>query len=145
MSRKIKKAYKRTRVTTDVLDRKTKCLQSEKKSSDINHIVSKAVQTGMLPIRMNRQPLPALPDAMTYQDMLNKVVFAQQQFDRLPSNIRAEFSNDPANMLRAVHDSSDNLELKEKLQKLGILELTQSPPEAPSEEPLPPPPSSDED
>lgn len=123
MERKIKPAYARTRVTTDIPeDRKTKAVQSEKKHSDINNIVAKAYQTGSLPILMGRQHMPDLPTEATYQDMLNKVVFAQQAFERLPSAIRAEFDNKPEKMLAAIERSKDSPETAKKLQNLGILE-----------------------
>jgi len=122
MTRKLKKAYTRTRVQTQISERKTKAVQSERKHSDINNIVSKAYKTGQLPVLMNRQPMEQLPDALTYQEALNKVVFAQQQFERLPSSIRSEFENKPENMLSAITKAEKNPELKKQLQSFGILE-----------------------
>lgn len=120
---KIKPAYSRIRITTDIPEhRKTKCVQSEKKNADINNIVARAYQSGQLPVLMNRQPLPDLPTEATYQDMLNKVVFAQQAFERLPSNIRAEFENKPEKMLKAIEHSREDEKLKAKLQEYGILD-----------------------
>lgn len=120
---KIKPAYYRTRITTVIAeDRKTKCVQSEKKNADINNIVARAYQSGQLPVLMNRQPLPDFPTEATYQDMLNKVVFAQQAFERLPSNIRTEFENKPEKMLQAIEHSKKDEKLKAKLQEYGILD-----------------------
>ena len=68
--------------------------------------------------------------AMTYQDMLNTVVFANQQFERLPSAIRAEFDNKPENLLAALHAKEKSPETAKKLQDLGLLEI---PPLAPTE------------
>lgn len=129
--RTVKAPQERTRVQTDNPDPKTKCVQSERKNSDINNIVAKAHQTGRLPVLMQRQPIPAMPDVESYQDAMNKVVFANQAFERLPSQIRAEFENSPAKMLAAIEQSTKNPELKEKLQKIGIIE-----PNAPLAEPL---------
>ena len=98
--RELKSAYSRTRVITEIpADTKTKAVQSERDHADINHIVARAYKTGQLPILVNRQPIPELPQVQTYQDMLNKVVFAQQAFERLPSAIRAEFENKPEKLL----------------------------------------------
>lgn len=92
MSRQIKQPQERTRTITQIpSDTKTKCVQSEKHASDINNIVARAYKTGQLPILTNRQPIPELPDHATYQDMMNKIVFAQQKFEQLPSNIRTDF------------------------------------------------------
>lgn len=121
--RKVKTAYQRDRVVTQIPDeRKTKAVQSEKKRSDINNIVSRAYKTGQLPVLMNRQPLPNLPQFESYQDALNKVVFAQQQFERLPVAIRNEFSNKPENMLKAIDKSVKDSVVKARLQEIGILE-----------------------
>lgn len=117
--RKIKKAYTRTRVTTENSSNKTRCVQSERKNSDINNIVGRAYQTGMMPT-LNREAL-ALPTALSYQESLNKIVSANQAFERLPSQIRDEFSNNPENLLTAVEQSKSNPELKSKLQQLGVL------------------------
>jgi phage internal scaffolding protein len=123
MSRKIKKAYTRTRVKTQIPEeRKTKAVQSERKNSDINHIVAKAYKTGQLPVLMNRKPIEQMPDELTYQEALNKVVFAQQQFEQLPSAIRAEFENKPENMLAAISRSEKEPAVKAKLQEMGIME-----------------------
>lgn len=130
---KIKAAYHRTRVVSEFPEeRKTRAVQSEAKHSDINNIVAKAFKTGQLPVLMNRQPIPDLPDAMTYQDMLNKVVFAQQQFERLPSAVRAEFGNKPENMLTAIAQSKDNEGIAKKLQEMGVLEKPIRPASEPS-------------
>jgi len=127
---KIKKAYARTRVQTVIPDdRKTKAVQSEKTHSDINNIVAKAYKTGQLPVLTSRQPIPKLPEAGTYQDMLNKVVFANQQFERLPSSVRAEFENKPQNMLHAIELSKDNAGIAKRLVELGLIDPPPSPKE----------------
>lgn len=133
--RKIKAAYARTRVqTVGDPDRVTKCVQSERKHVDINHIVAKAYQTGSLPVLMGRKPVEVLPDAMTYQDALNKVVFAQQAFERLPSEIRAKFENKPEKMLAAIGEADKNPEIKSYLQNVGILEKELPPTRSPAEQ-----------
>jgi len=119
--RQVKSPHERTRVITEIADPKTRAIQSEARNSDINHIVAKAYQTGQMPVLMNRQPLPDMPNVESYQDAMNKVVFANQAFERLPSAIRAEFANSPQNMLYAVENSHNNPELKSKLEKLGLL------------------------
>jgi hypothetical protein len=121
--RKIKPAYSRTRVQTkQPKEHRSKVLQSERDSSDINNIMARAHKTGQLPVLMGRKEVQPLPDAQTYQDCLNKVVFAQQAFEQLPSNIRTIFENDPKNLLSAISQSQSDDNLKAKLQEIGILE-----------------------
>ena len=132
--RRVKNPYERTRVVTKVKERRTKAVQSERKSADINNIVARAYQTGQLPVLMGRQHIEQLPDVESYQDAMNKVVFAQQQFERLPAAIRDEFDNDPSKMLQAVSQSGENPELKKKLQTLGLIETPETPSNPPAEQ-----------
>jgi phage internal scaffolding protein len=134
---KIKPAYTRTRVTTKIDDRKTKAIQSEKKHSDINNIVAKAMKTGQLPVLMNREPLPEFPDVQSYQDAMNKVVFANQQFERLPAKIREKFHNSPVLMLSALEDSKTDSAVRQKLEEFGLLDKQPSPPAEQSGEAAP--------
>lgn len=133
MTRKIKSAYTRTRVKTSPKSTKTKAVQSEKHASDINNIMARAHKTGQLPVLMNRKEAQPLPDGQTYQDALNKVVYAQQQFEQLPSNIRTIFENDPVKMLEALSQSDKNADVKVKLQEIGLLEIPPAPPAEQSE------------
>jgi len=118
--RTIKSAHQRDRVKTyGDPDRKTKAVQSEKHASNINNIVAKAHVTKQLPVLMHRQPIENLPTDLSYQDALNKVVYAQQSFARLPSEIRTKFDNDPAKLLQALQDPTKNLDL---LVEASVLE-----------------------
>lgn len=131
--RSVKIRYDRRRVVTDVPDRKTRALQSEKRNSDINHIVAKAIETRQLPVMMNREPLPEMIPAATYQDMLNTVVFAQQSFERLPAEVRQSFANKPENMLAAIEQAKDNPKLRSDLVNLGLMNpLSEQAPSAPT-------------
>lgn len=133
-SRKVKSPYSRTVVKTDVLERRTRAVQSERNRSDINNIVARAHKTGQLPVLVGRKPVPSMPDVESYQDAMNKVVFAQQQFERLPSEIRTKFSNDPRNMLDAIEKAEENPEVKTFLQEIGLLNKPDPDPVTPAEQ-----------
>lgn len=124
----VKKPYERTRVQTHNTCTKTKCVQSEARSSDINNIVARAHKSGQLPVLMNRNHIPNLPDNLTYLEAMNTVVQATQAFERLPSAVRAEFQNKPENLLHAVHNCEGNEKMTQHLQSLGILEKPPIPP-----------------
>lgn len=131
LKRKVKGVRERTRVISEIdPDRVTKCVQSEREHSDINNIVARAYKTGQLPI-LKREPIPDLIDQHTYQDMLNKVVFAQQQFERLPSQIRETFDNKPEKMLAALDLKEKPPELVKILEDVGLLEKKIPEPENP--------------
>lgn len=128
---KIKPHGTRTRVITEIpADTKSRVLQSEQKACDINHIVARAKQTGQLPILMGRQPIVDLPNQQTYQEMLNTVVVAQQQFARLPSSIRNQFDNKPENLLHALDAAKTNEKTADTLREMGILNAKPPEPEA---------------
>lgn len=57
-------------------------------------------------------------DAMDYQESLNTVIHAQEQFESLPANVRERFGNNPASFLAFVNDPKN----AEEAGKLGLLQ-----------------------
>lgn len=91
--------------------------QSEKDATDINKILEKYKKTGILPNMILNDPTYGdFSEALTYQESLNTVLKAREQFDGLSASLREKFQNDPAKFLEFVHYSSD-----EELDKLGLL------------------------
>lgn len=78
---------------------------SFKDECDVNKIVSRYQKTGQLPSLIKNNPrygdFASVPD---FQDALNLVAHAQEQFAALPSRVRAECYNDPAVFLDRVQD-----------------------------------------
>lgn len=110
--------------------------QSEAKTADINYIVSKAKQTGFLPVHRSSEPLAGIPDAESFHEAANIVTRATQMFESLPSPVRQEFDNNPAKLLEALH----NPEAKDKLIELGVVEPPPTEPSQPAQEPPADPP-----
>lgn len=129
---KIKPHGTRTRVQTDNPEPKSRVIQSEAKNCDINTIVARAKQTGTLPVLMGREPIAELPTAATYLDMMNQVVQARQQFERLPAAIRNQFDNKPENLLATLEASQKDTKIADNLREIGILNPKEEtpPPEA---------------
>lgn len=103
----------------DQSEQKSRTVQSEADSCDINKIMERFNRTGKLP-RM--QELPAkYGDArvVDYATAQQIVIDAKAQFMQLPGMTRKAFGNDPKNFLEAIADTS--IENQEKLLKLGIL------------------------
>jgi len=73
--------------------------------TNVNTILKKFELTGQLPdlIRSNPQ-FGDFSDVPDYQDSLNRVLFAQEQFAALSSRVRARFENDPAKFLAFASD-----------------------------------------
>lgn len=103
----------------DQSEQKSRTVQSEADSCDINKIMERFNRTGKLP-RM--QELPAkYGDArvVDYAIAQQIVIDAKAQFMQLPAMTRKAFGNDPKNFLDSIADTSK--ENQEKLLKLGIL------------------------
>jgi len=86
--------------------------QSFKRECDINHIISKYQQTGLIEHVSRYQGQYAdLTDYPDYQESMNKVIDANNAFMSLPSSLRKRFSNDPAEFLHFVSDPANANEL----------------------------------
>lgn len=89
---------------------------SFKKECDINEIMRRFQTKGVIDHYAARAPEFIDVPALDYQDGLNIVAAAQENFAGLPSSIRAKFQNDPANYLAYVEDPK-NLE---EMRTLGL-------------------------
>ena len=99
------------------------------KECDINNILKQFRKTGMITHVAKQQGYYGdFIGAGTYHDALNLIQDAQDMFMTLPSQIRAEFDNDPAKFLEFVHNP-DN---EEKMREMGLLQkVPQAAPEPP--------------
>lgn len=106
---------------------------------NINNIISKYKQTGVLP-NSARSALAQFGDfseVPSYQDALNTVMLAQDVFAELPSAVRNRFSNDPGEMLAFLNNSNN----REEAIKMGLIDPSTGRAPAPTEaqEPTSPP------
>lgn len=88
--------------------------QAHKDECDINNIVKRFMQTGVIDHLKTAEQAGVfadLPDPFSYQDALNLTIAAQRSFDTLPSDIRARFGNDPAQFLAFTGDPANQAEL----------------------------------
>lgn len=84
--------------------------QCFKDDCDINNILRKYETTGVLPEVIKTNPQYGdFSDVLSYEDSLNVVAMAQEQFSYLSAKVRRRFDNDPAKFLEFVDDPS-NLE-----------------------------------
>lgn len=84
---------------------------------DINKIIGRHLRDGTFPHQPvdNFVDLTNIPD---YQTALNTVLKIDDAFAQLPSNIRAEFSHDPAALMAALEDPTQH----RRLIEIGVLE-----------------------
>lgn len=94
-------------------------VQSDAADCDINVIMSRYKQTGVLPLNMLRNKKGIYADVSEfgdYRDCLNKVQAAEHMFMSMPSDVRARFQNNPALFL----DFASNPRNAQELIDLGL-------------------------
>lgn len=107
----------------------SKTQQNCKDECDINLIVKKHAQTGLLTHTNKNEPKYGdFTRAMPYQDAMNLVAQADEQFSLLPAELRKKFENDSAQFLAFCEDENNITEM----QDLGILPKPKSPAAPPS-------------
>lgn len=110
--------------------------QSAKTECDINFIVGRFKQTGVL--QHARETLGQYGDftGMDFQEAMHVVIKGQQAFEALPAKLRNRFNNDPALFLDFCADPENS----EEMVKLGLKVAPEAPeaPAAPSAAPTPP-------
>lgn len=93
---------------------------SQAADCDINNILKKFQQTGILPGSNVEQLFSDVSDAPSYQEALNLVLHAQEQFMALDAHTRARFHNEPEEFMKFVHDPENASDLV----KMGLATLT---------------------
>lgn len=118
----------RKRVTLDCSNLPSMTEQSHKESCDINVILRNALSQGQLPDMIKSNPqygdFSTLP---TYQESLNTVIHAQDQFAALPALVRERFQNDPGQFLSFATDVKNI----DEMVKMGL--ATYKPGQSPDE------------
>lgn len=87
---------------------------------DVNHILRKARETGLLANPFGKAQAPQFgdfSDGFDFQAIQNTLARAQERFEALPSAVREEFSNSPAKLLRFVQDEKNY----ERALELGLV------------------------
>lgn len=103
-----------------------KTVQSDARDCDINAIMSRYKQTGILPLnvfRTNKGVYADVSEYGDYRDCLDKVTKAEQMFMSLDSKIRRRFDNDPYKFLAFCSDAKNVNELVD----LGLAEVREAP------------------
>lgn len=91
--------------------------QQFKDETDINNIVNGMARNGVMPQYMAGTPIYGdFTDAGDYQEALNLVMHAREQFDALPSGVREKFMNDPARF----YEFANNPKNEEALVDMGL-------------------------
>lgn len=135
MSKKVRNAFDRDRVCFEC-DGESLTEQSHADQCNINVIVKRALQTGVVPGN------PGVPEyldvpAVSYHEALELVRNADTAFADLSAHARAIFNNNPADLLATLESSDDSA--RERLYESGLLDRPASVDPAPLSDPAPPP------
>ncbi|WNK13757.1 MAG: internal scaffolding protein [Microvirus sp.] len=100
----------------DFTDDPGKTDHSQAKECDVNVIVARMIKTGVSPAERGNPVYGDYSDVPSYQEALNIVHNAEEQFRHLDAVTRARFSNDPSAFLQFVGDARNT----EEMVKLGL-------------------------
>lgn len=101
----------------------TRTKQSFKEECDINNILKKYGRTGQLPDLIEKDPIYGdFSEPTSYQEAMNLVILANEQFANLSAKTRERFSNDPVKFL----EFTNNPENIDEMVKLGLAKKQQS-------------------
>lgn len=98
--------------------------QNFKDECDINSIVARALRAGMLPQGKLNPVFSDFSEVKSYQEGLDVVIRAQNQFNALPAHVRKRFHGDPAEFLEFATDPKNTKEMVE----LGLATWKGQPP-----------------
>lgn len=129
--------YPRAEMPEDKLTSRTQ--QHFAGESDVNSIVRRAKKGVPLPLRISTPLYGDFTSGVDFQDSMNRIAVAKSNFEMLPSDLRLQFHNDPAELLDFINDP-ENLE---EAIELGLLSapapaLEVPPAPEPASEPVPP-------
>ena len=91
--------------------------QHFKDECDINNILRQFNITGQLPEQTISPRYGDFTGISDYHSALNQVIAAEDEFMRLPADLRARFENDPAQLIQFL----DNYENYNEAVKLGLV------------------------
>ncbi len=100
-----------------IIKGKSKTKQAHKDECDVNKIIAKYRKTGVLThLKNNPQNFEFAPN-LDFQESLEYVEKAREQFMELPATIRNKFQNNPADFVAFV----ENPENKSEMIEMGLL------------------------
>lgn len=92
--------------------------QSEKDKTDINLLSQRTLKMRLQGNPNGRQPIYGVMPAISYHEMMNKIIDMDTQFNKLPPKIRRRFHNRPEQMLAFLGDEKNRREALE----LGLID-----------------------
>ena len=91
--------------------------QSERREADINFIVNRYQETGVMAHFQKYSGEYGEFDSTDFHQAMNMVASAKSMFESLPSSVRNMHQNDPAKFMDWIHDENN----AEKAREMGLL------------------------
>lgn len=107
--------------------------QSEAAATDINLIMKRYEQTGLLPQAVREAVFTDVSQVGDFRTALEVIRVAQEGFMQLPAGVRSEFQNDPAAFVDFCSDPGN----RARLVELGLVEAEAAAPEVAPAAPTP--------
>ena len=111
----------------------SKTVQADLEDADINMILKNFGVTGKLPQNVRQPMYGDFTGIDDYRSAIEAVRLAEESFNAMPAEVRAEFRNDPQLFLEFCETPGNEAELR----RLGLIEVAPAP--APVPAPVPPP------
>lgn len=112
----------RARPVVDCSEDPGRTKQSHKDECDINNIIARFTRTGQLEhVNRNAGLFVDVSNVGDFRTSVERVARASEFFMGLPSKVRSEFNNDPAEFLDALADPG----ARELLESLGLVRLVE--------------------
>jgi len=87
--------------------------QHMKEEVDINNILYKYTQTGVMPFASQNPTFGDFSNATDYHSAMNAIKDAQNAFNELPASLRERFDNDPSLLIDFLNDENNQNEAYE--------------------------------
>lgn len=104
--------------TTDCSKDPILTVQAQRNDTDINQIMKKIEKGMMLNINQKEGTFQDISEFNGLEDAYIKVQKANEDFMKLPADIRSRFENDPVNLVEFLSDEGNRAEAEE----LGLIE-----------------------
>jgi len=118
----------------------TRTQRHQQDETDINLIVKRYNQTGILP-QSALQPLYGDFESIDFQDAQDRIIAARRAFMLIPANIRSRFDNDPGKFVEFASNPENNDELVRLKLRDPPKDPVQAPRPAPEDNSRPPNPT----
>lgn len=91
--------------------------QEDLPGADINNIMAKYRQTGLLPVRDREAYFADVSEVGDYRTVKNRILAAEGAFMELPPHLRKRFNNDAAEFL----DFTSNPDNRDEMVEMGLM------------------------